>query len=202
MKKLVITLVIASLYSGASFAQGAKKVLKEAEGLKGKQEIIQPKAGAGAKVNAAGAVNDNAQSAGKQKDISAQSAAAQTGMNSHYTCPTDSVIRFLSKAKQGGMAAATGAGVGGNACASNFESKETAEVVADAQIAGFNKLKSLGLTDVSQANKGQLIQVGEAMIDSIAAKLGVSKADANERFKNMCNQGCDVAGKQICDVAG
>lgn len=211
MKKLVISVVLACLASGQAFAGGATGALKDGkavlEDLGTAAKGIKAGEGAakGAKANGAkdvGADGTTKKSATETDKASATTGQAASGVDSHVTCPADSAMNQVSRAEQDAIFEANAMGYAGSACASNFTSKASVEVVAAADAAIVKEAKRLGALNALKASMTQKLSIAKAAVRAMAAKMGISVKDAKSKYEQLCAKSCDVASKVMCSIAG
>lgn len=208
LKKVSVVIALAAIVvSGTANAQGAAaakagtRAAEEVSGaLKGgTRETIRPGTGAGGKVGTSGVVAEKSNAAaGTSSQVKAQAA---TGVDSHVSCPANSVLSKLSRADQEVVFAASGKGAAGSACLVNFESVEAAQVVAAADAAAVQEMDKQGVDHIKSASFNQKLEVLKSMTKAVAAKMSISLAQAKEKIEGLCKNGCDVASADLCAIA-
>ncbi|MGE0764017.1 MAG: hypothetical protein AB7N80_12115 [Bdellovibrionales bacterium] len=178
-------------------AKGAAKAAEEVGAAVRGGKTIKP-GQAGAKVNSTGAVKSTSSEAAgvvTQK----QEAAAATGVDSHVTCPADSVLSKLPRSAQATVQEFQGMGGGGSACMVNLKSVEAANAKVAGDAEAIQVAKRLGVTDIARATKVQLVKIAQGWTKGIMNALGIKEiAEGVRRTKAICANNCDLLSKQLC----
>ena len=186
-------------------AQAAKAGAKAAEevgaAVKGGRSL-RPGQAAGAKVNGSGVVSEKSSAAaGVTAKSTSDSAVAQTGVDSHLSCPVDSPVSKLATGDQAVLQEAVGMGVGGSACLNNFSSIGPVEAVIAGDREAIAVAKSLGVTDAAKTSKANVREIAKAWAKGVAKKLGVSAEEGRKKLSQLCANKCDTTSAALCAVA-
>jgi len=211
MKKMVITLVIASLYAGHAFAEtpaaelgnAARQAVKagDAAGVikfgAGASKELKPGAlpgvSPGATAGTAAVITGKGQATAKQEDYTQSS------------CKVDSAMSDVSPGELPVFREAFIGGLSGNQCIEKLQKGSKAiTVVLAMNKAGLVELKRQGADEISKLGVDQQDQVINAELDAIAANLHLGNTPeegrklARERAADTCANNCDFFGPTAC----